>query len=71
VTAANLGLLATDDIDGLDVFTNPTGTGACCHAGGTCAQVPQANCTAAGDVFWGPKPCAPRPNARARGMLPG
>jgi len=53
--AADLGLAATDDLDALDVRESATGTGACCHSAGTCTQVSQASCVAAGDVFSGPE----------------
>jgi hypothetical protein len=53
VPAAMLGLLATDDVDALDVRKAATGTGACCHSNGTCTQTAQAGCNLTGDLFSG------------------
>jgi hypothetical protein len=66
MTAGMLGLLATDDIDGLDVQRAASGTGACCLQDGSCIVVPQANCQG---IFWGPEtvceatPCPSAPGA--------
>ena len=52
MTAGMLGLLATDDVDGLDVLRPASGTGACCMPDGSCFVLSQGNCPG---IFWGPE----------------
>jgi len=56
VTAAALGLLATDELDALDLRISETGNGACCHSAGTCTDSStEAACVAGGGTFAGPE----------------
>jgi hypothetical protein len=53
ITAASLGLLATDELDALDIKGTAATIGACCQSSGTCSNVTASTCTALSGTFGG------------------